>query len=187
LHGEQDTIERIQKLYDYRQGVIDIIVGVNLLREGIDVPECSLICIFEADSEGFLRTGDSLVQMIGRAARNSMGRVVLYADKMTNSMQVALNETARRRAAQIEYNKEHNIEPKTIIKPVNKAMAKFLRNDTKIKKEWLSLEEKARNKLIKELTKKMAECVEKMDFEEAAKIRDQRKALMELHLDGVAV
>lgn len=187
LHGEQTTLERIEKLYLFRKGEIDIIIGVNLLREGIDVPECALICIFEADQEGFLRTSSALIQMIGRAARHDKGRVILYADKMTKSMTEALNETSRRREVQDNFNKEHGITPKKIEKELSKAFEPFMNKNKKsgiIKQEWLTLKEKEQAKLLKELDAKMKDHIAKMEFEEAAIIRDQRKAIMQLALDA---
>ena len=184
LHGDQTTLERIEKLYMFRKGEIDIIVGVNLLREGIDIPECELICIFEADQEGFLRTSSALIQMIGRAARNENGQVILYADKMTKSMKEALDETSRRRAMQDEYNKANGITPKTIKKDISEEFTPFLAKKEKLKPEWITLKEKERSKLIKQLDKQMKEHVQNMEFEEAALVRDQKKALMELELDA---
>ena len=183
MHGDQTTIERIQKLYDFRKGTIDIIVGINLLREGIDIPECSLVCIFEADQEGFLRTASTLIQMIGRAARNENGRVILYADRESGAMKNALAETKRRRQIQEEYNLEHGITPKTIKKEISEAFAPFLANikDKKaIKPEWMKMKESQRAKEIKKLDKEMKKAAQEMDFEKAAELRDQKNALLSL-------
>lgn len=184
MHGEQTTIERIQKLYDFRKGKIDIIVGINLLREGIDIPKCALVCIFEADQEGFLRTESALIQMIGRAARHSSGRVILYADRVTQAMKNALSETSRRRKIQEEHNKKHNITPKSIEKTISEAFAPFLEEIKKdeIEPDWLKMNFKAREKLIKKLEKQMNEAAAQMKFEEAAKLRDQRNKLMEIEM-----
>lgn len=185
LHGEQTTIERIQKLYDFRKGKIDIIVGINLLREGIDVPECALVCVFEADQEGFLRTSSALIQMIGRAARHDLGRVILYADRNSQAINDALSETSRRRSIQEEYNRVHNITPTKITKEVSEAFAQFLdviKDEKVVKQEWLTLKAKQKAKLIKNLEKAMKKAAAKMDFEEAAKLRDQRNALLTLDI-----
>jgi len=186
LHGEQTTLERIEKLYQFRKGEIDIVVGVNLLREGIDVPECALICIFEADQEGFLRTESALIQMIGRAARHDKGRVVLYADRMTKAMKSALDETNRRRQIQDEFNKKHGITPKRVEKPLGKVFEPFLAKEKKVDVggQWLHLTDHQKAKLLKDLDKQMKEHIAKMEFEQAAKIRDQRRALMQLSLDA---
>jgi len=185
LHGELTTLERIEKLYQFRKGEIDIIIGVNLLREGIDVPECALICIFEADHAGFLRTTSSLIQMIGRAARHDLGKVVLYGDIRTQAINDALKETDRRRNIQLEYNKAHNITPKKIEKEISQAFVPFLEGKKKndvLKPEWVSMKEKERIKLIKQLEVEMKQCAANMDFEKAALLRDQRNKLMEIEM-----
>lgn len=181
LHGDLTTLERIEKLYQFRSGELDIIVGVNLLREGIDVPECALLCIFEADFEGFLRTESALIQMIGRAARHLEGRVILYADKITKAMENALNETARRRELQEEFNKENGIVPKKLNKKISEAFTPFL---TKLEKntELINMKAKDRAKMLKQLDKELKLLVKTMNFEEAAKVRDKRNALLNLEL-----
>lgn len=181
LHGDLTTLERIEKLYEFRTGALDIIVGVNLLREGIDVPECSLICIFEADFEGFLRTESALIQMIGRAARHLDGRVILYADKVTDSIKRALSETERRRELQAKYNLEHGIEPKKLNKKLSEAFLPFLEKSN-LSKEFYNLKEKDRQKAIKQLEKELKKLVKEMRFEEAALVRDKRNALINLEL-----
>lgn len=183
LHSDIKTIERIQILTQFRRGEFDCLVGVNLLREGLDLPEVSFIGILDADKEGFLRSETSLIQTIGRAARNDKGRVILYADNMTGSMERAINETTRRRALQIAYNKEHGITPKTIQKNIkditdqltkehNKAVASELAIDKK-------LFDKNPNKLLKIKEKQMKEAVKVLDFETAAILRDEIKILKE--------
>ena len=179
LHHEVKTIERTEIIRDLRKGKYDILIGINLLREGLDIPEVSLIAILDADKEGFLRSDRSLIQIIGRAARNANGRVIMYADKITKSMQYALDETQRRRTIQIAYNKEHNIEPKTIIKPIHDAVhsketqemtAKYISKKAKVSK-------KDKEKLIANIEKEMREAAKVLDFERAAELRD---ILMEL-------
>jgi len=181
LHSDIKTIERIQILTEFRRGAFDIIVGVNLLREGLDLPEVGLIGILDADKEGFLRSETALIQTIGRAARNSAGRVILYADNMTGSMERALRETNRRRALQIAYNKKNGITPKTILKKIqditqgmdtlhDKAVRSELELDTK-------LFAKNPNKLIKIKEQAMNEAVKMLDFETAAILRDEIKIL----------
>lgn len=185
LHGDLTTMERIEKLYKFRKGEIEIIIGVNLLREGIDVPECALICIFEADQEGFLRTESALIQMIGRAARHNEGKVILYADKITNAMKNALSETNRRRKIQEDFNLKNNITPKKIVKEISEALVSFLgKEKSKVKEEWISMKDLQRKKLVQKLEKEMKELAKNMKFEEAAKVRDERNALLNLELNG---
>jgi excinuclease ABC subunit B len=188
LHSTILTLERIEIIKDLREGTIDIIVGVNLIREGLDIPECSLVAILDADKEGFLRSQTSLIQTIGRAARNSQGRVILYADKMTNSMEKALSETNRRRKIQQEHNEKHGIIPTSIDSKIH-ALTEFKKiNDTssvsnKITKNLLTNPIKL-EKHIQLLKKEMRKAASNLDFEEAAKIRDQinlfEEAAMEL-------
>lgn len=176
LHSDIETLERIDLLRDLRLGKYDVLVGINLLREGLDVPECELVAIMDADKEGFLRSTRSLIQTIGRAARNANGRVILYADKITDSMKEALGETARRREKQQKYNEEHGIIPKTIAKSVfdevvieqgktDKAK-RFVYNENGV------MDAESLRKEIKALTKKMLKHAENLEFEEAAEIRD---------------
>ena len=184
LHSDIDTLERIEIIRDLRLGVFDILVGINLLREGLDIPECGLVAILDADKEGFLRSKTSLVQTIGRAARNIKGRVILYADIITGSLEYALNETKRRREKQNEFNIKNNITPVSITKNIssildyefdNNKEEKNIHSNGKIKK--LSTEE-----IIKELENKMKDAAANLEFEEAAKLRDKIKKLELKHL-----
>lgn len=174
LHHEVKTIERSEIIRDLRKGKIDVLIGINLLREGLDIPEVSLITILDADKEGFLRSERALIQIIGRAARNSHGRVIMYADRITDSMQKALDETNRRRAIQIAYNELHNITPKTIIKPVHEVMHSKETQEmasTYLKKRN-KLNKKDKVKLLESLEKEMREAAKALDFERAAELRD---------------
>ena len=178
LHSDIDTLERIEIIRDLRLGVFDVLVGINLLREGLDIPECSLVAILDADKEGFLRSTRSLIQTIGRAARNAQGRVILYADKMTGSIKDALEETNRRREKQIRYNQEHNITPQTIKKSIASSLKEmtetdFLKQETKQEVEDL----KNIDKKLKEYTRKMKEAAQNLEFEEAMVYRDKIKEL----------
>ncbi|MBQ4875161.1 MAG: excinuclease ABC subunit UvrB [Rickettsiaceae bacterium H1] len=166
LHSDVDTLERVEIIHKLRSGEIDVIIGVNLLREGLDIPECALIAILDADKEGFLRSETSLIQTIGRAARNVEGRVILYADKMTGSLQRALDETKRRRKIQQEYNKKHNITPASIKK---KLAATFIKDEPK------KAEKKAEKIDVEKLEKEMLQAAEELNFELAAKLRDKIK------------
>lgn len=180
IHSELDTFERAELLRDLRLGVFAVLVGVNLLREGIDLPEVSLVAILDADREGYLRAHRSLVQMIGRAARNSAGKVILYADRITDSMDLAMKETTRRREAQTAFNEEHHIEPKTIVKSVKNLLPDELLSDGGTSYAGMraaSPNEEAREQNIHELEKKMWEAVEKLDFETAAQLRDDIQRL----------
>lgn len=183
IHSDVKTIDRITILSEFRKGKFDCIVGVNLLREGLDLPEVELVGILDADKEGFLRSETSLIQTIGRAARNVQGRVILYADNMTGSLERAIGETNRRRERQIQYNKEHGITPQTIKKEI-KDIAEQLRSDhqntvAEILKVEDELYKKNPKKYIKEKRKQMEEAVERLDFETAAIIRDQIALLEE--------
>ena len=180
IHSELDTFERAELLRDLRLGVFAVLVGVNLLREGIDLPEVSLVAILDADREGYLRAHRSLIQMIGRAARNSAGKVILYADRITDSMDLAMKETARRREAQSAFNEEHHIEPKTIIKSVKNLLPDELLDDNENSYAGMRAatpNEEAREQDIQELERRMWEAVEKLDFETAAQLRDDIQRL----------
>ena len=166
LHNEIKTLERLQLIHDLRCGVYDAIVGINLLREGLDIPEVSLICILDADKQGFLRSTRSLVQTIGRAARNENGKVIMYADEISESMDEAIKETKRRRDIQEKYNKEHNIIPKTIIKDIKEVVS----NEIKPKKEKISKKEKIQMTLS--IEEQMKEAARNLDFERAMELRD---------------
>lgn len=176
LHSDIETLERIDLLRDLRLGKYDVLVGINLLREGLDVPECELVAIMDADKEGFLRSTRSLIQTIGRAARNANGRVILYADKITDSMKEALGETARRREKQQKYNEEHGIIPKTIAKSVFDEVVIEQGKTDKAKRFVYNkngvMDAESLRKEIKALTKKMLKHAENLEFEEAAEIRD---------------
>ena len=189
LHSDIDTLERIEIIRDLRKGVFDVLVGINLLREGLDIPECSLVAILDADKEGFLRSTRSLIQTIGRAARNAEGRVILYADKITGSMKEALDETTRRREKQLAYNKEHGITPKTIKKAISNALSEMTESDylDESKKESTQDLSDIKNieKKLKEYTKKMKEAAANLEFEEAVIYRDKIKALEEQGLKNL--
>ena len=187
LHSDIDTLERIEILRDLRSGVFDVLVGINLLREGLDIPECTLVAILDADKEGFLRSETSLIQTMGRAARNIDGRVVMYADKITGSMERAINETKRRREKQEEYNKDHNITPASIKKNIKDILSSIYEKDhVQIDApDYLDNDLMVGNNLekhLKVLEKKMLTCAENLDFEEAAKIRDEINRLNETSL-----
>jgi excinuclease ABC subunit B len=169
LHSEVKTLERTEILRQLRAGKFDVLVGINLLREGIDIPEIGLVAIFDADKEGFLRDRQSLIQIIGRAARNSDAKVILYADKTTDSMREAIEETQRRRTIQLEYNKKHKITPKTIKKPIEDAVV--IVQDTK------HIPKKEKERMMKQLEVEMRQAADNLDFELAIALRDQLKLL----------
>ena len=191
IHSEIKTMERVEILRELRLGVFDVLVGVNLLREGLDLPEVSLVAIMDADKEGFLRNVKSLVQTIGRAARNDHGKVIMYADKMTESMQKAIDETNRRRSIQMEYNEVHGITPKTIIKSRESIMEdKSVGSKSKAKyyvePDELSIaadpvvqfmSKPQLEKAVNELQKKMEKAAKDLDFIQAAQFRDEWMAL----------
>ena len=183
LHSDIATIERAEIIHDLRAGEFDVLVGINLLREGLDMPEVSLIAILDADKEGFLRSDTSLIQIIGRAARNANGHVIMYADRITDSMKRAMDETARRREIQDAYNKAHGIVPKTIVKPIKPLIETTLVAETggkyEVKKGKKKLTKKDKEKLIKTLTREMQQASRALEFERAAELRD-----MILELDG---
>jgi excinuclease ABC subunit B len=182
LHSEVETLERIKILRDLRRGEFDVLIGINLLREGLDLPEVSLVAILDADKEGFLRSSGSLIQTIGRAARHVEGRAMLYADVMTDSMKKALDETSRRRRIQVEYNEAHHITPQSIIKPIDMSLVAVAEGDyvtveLETDEEVDSLTPEQREKFIGELEDKMREAARKFEFEKAAQLRDRVKAL----------
>ena len=175
LHHDIDTIERMEIIKDLRNGVFDVLVGINLLREGLDIPEVSLIAILDADKEGFLRSETSLIQTIGRAARNAHGQVIMYADSVTGSMERAITETERRRSLQMAFNEEHGIVPKTIIKEVRDVLEITSKNKVEEKTKKLSAAE--RQRLIDKLTVEMKNAAKMLEFEHAAYLRDKIKEL----------
>lgn len=183
LHSDIKTLERLEIIRDLRLGKFDVLIGINLLREGIDVPEVSLVAILDADKEGFLRSTRPLVQTIGRAARNSNGKVIMYADSITDSMRAAIDATERRRSLQMKFNNEHGITPKTIVKPIRDVISITKDSDDKENKESFAdlnfdeLTKKQKQNMIKTLTAQMQEAAKKLDFEEAANLRD---AIMDL-------
>ena len=176
LHSDVDTLERTEIIRDMRLDVFDVLVGINLLREGLDIPEITLVAILDADKEGFLRSETSLIQTIGRAARNSEGHVIMYADKVTDSMRLAIDETERRRKIQMAYNQEHGITPKTIQKAVRDQISiskKVAAEELKLEKDPESMSRKELEKLIGEVTKRMKKAAAELDFESAAELRDK--------------
>ena len=189
LHSDIETVERSEILRDLRLGVFDVLVGINLLREGLDLPEVSLVAILDADKEGFLRSEGSLIQTMGRAARNVNGKAIMYADKTTNSMERAINETTRRRNKQIKYNEKHNIEPKTIIKNVqdvmdnarSKPIKQYIKVPKSIKGNFNPDDPNQIGKLIEKLEIEMFDAAKDLKFEEAANIRDEIKSIKEFN------
>ena len=176
LHSDIDTLERAEIIRDLRLDVFDVLVGINLLREGLDIPEITLVAILDADKEGFLRSETSLIQTIGRAARNSEGHVIMYADTVTDSMRVAIEETKRRRKIQQEYNETHGITPKTIQKSVRDLISiskKVAQESMNFEKDPESMNRKELEKLVKDVTKKMQKAAAELNFEAAAQLRDQ--------------
>ena len=187
LHSDIDTLERIKVLRDLRRGEYDVLVGINLLREGLDLPEVSLVAILDADKEGFLRSEKSLIQTIGRAARNASGLAILYADKITKSMKVAIDETKRRRKIQEDYNEEHNIEPQTIVKAIDATLVTAYEADYfKVPLELDKYDEYSPKQLretIASLEHEMREAAKNMKFEQAAEVRDRVKYLKERQIE----
>jgi excinuclease ABC subunit B len=187
MHSDIDTLERIEILRDLRLGAFDVLIGINLLREGLDIPECSLVAILDADKEGFLRSETSLVQTIGRAARNSDGRVIMYADKVTGSMERAIGETNRRRDRQIQYNLKHSITPETIKKNVEDIMGGTFDGDTDESRITAKIDKKPLvganlQAHLDSLRKDMIKAAENLEFEEAARIRDEVRRLEAVEL-----
>jgi excinuclease ABC subunit B len=183
MHSEIETLERVKILRDLRKGEFDVLIGINLLREGLDLPEVSLVAVLDADKEGFLRSSGSLIQTIGRCARNINGRAVLYADRMTDSMTKAMNETDRRRAIQEAYNAANGITPQSIVRPLEMSLARIIEADyadlasteTDSIPEFTSQEEL--DAFIAKLETEMRETAKRFEFEKAAKLRDRIKEL----------
>ncbi|WGH80342.1 excinuclease ABC subunit UvrB [Jannaschia ovalis] len=186
MHSDIDTIERIEILRDLRLGAFDVLVGINLLREGLDIPECGLVAILDADKEGFLRSETSLVQTIGRAARNSEGRVIMYADRVTGSMERAINETERRRAKQKAYNDEHGITPATVKKNVEDVLAGLYQGDVDMNRVTAKVDKPMHGANLQAhldgLREEMRKAAENLEFEEAARLRDEVKRLEQVDL-----
>tara|TARA_Y100000389_G_scaffold123644_1_gene120949 strand:- start:89 stop:2080 length:1992 start_codon:yes stop_codon:yes gene_type:complete len=192
LHSDIDTVERVEIIRDLRKGEFDVLVGINLLREGLDIPEVELVCIFDADKEGFLRSDRSLIQTIGRAARNIRGRCILYGDVITGSMNRAIEETSRRREIQVQYNTENNIKPVSITKDIRQALDEdtYIENESLDKLQLVSNNKKKLTKvngdnvttIISQLEKEMYNHAKNLEFEQAAKIRDQINELQEKYL-----
>ena len=185
LHSEIKTLERIEIIRDLRMGTYDAVVGINLLREGIDIPEVSLVVILDADKEGFLRSNRSLIQTIGRAARNDKGEVIMYADKITDSMQYAIDETQRRREIQMAHNEKYGITPKTINKKIHDVISATVDNDDTNEKQQTEvpkkMTKKERQKTIENIEKEMKKAAKDLDFERATELRDM---LFELKAEG---
>ncbi|MBU2865740.1 excinuclease ABC subunit UvrB [Pacificibacter marinus] len=186
MHSEIDTIERIEILRDLRLGAFDVLIGINLLREGLDIPECGLVAILDADKEGFLRSETSLIQTIGRAARNAEGRVILYADKITGSMERAMSETERRRAKQMAYNEEHGITPMTVKKNVEDILAGLYKGDVDMNRVTATIDAPLAGgnltTVLEGLRADMRKAAENLEFEEAARLRDEVKRLEAVEL-----
>ena len=184
LHSDIDTVERVEIIRDLRAGIFDVLVGINLLREGLDIPEVSLVAILDADKEGFLRSTRSLIQTIGRAARNVRGKAILYADKITDSMKAAINETERRRAKQTEFNREHGIVPKSVVKEVRDIIDGVYKplDEKKVERKRSLHVEDAKDvaREMRETEKKMYEAAKDLDFESAAMYRDKLVALKQM-------
>jgi excinuclease ABC subunit B len=181
MHSDIDTIERIEILRDLRLGAFDVLIGINLLREGLDIPECGLVAILDADKEGFLRSETSLIQTIGRAARNADGRVIMYADRITGSMERAMRETDRRRAKQVAYNVEHGITPATVKKNVEDVLAGLYKGDVDMNRVTAKVEKPLHGGNLEAhlngLREQMRKAAENLEFEEAARLRDEVKRL----------
>lgn len=183
LHSDIDTLERTQIVRDMRLDVFDVLVGINLLREGLDIPEITLVAILDADKEGFLRSETSLIQTIGRAARNAEGHVIMYADTITDSMRLAIQETERRRKVQMEYNEAHGITPQTIKKSVRDLISisrKVAAEELRMEKDPESMSPKELEKLIQDVTKQMKKAAAELNFEAAAELRDKMVELKKL-------
>ena len=170
LHSEIKSLERLKIIQEVRMGKYDVLVGINLLREGIDIPEVSLICIMDADKQGFLRSSRSLIQTIGRCARNASGHVIMYADQISEAMEYSIKETARRREIQDKYNKEHNITPKTIIKEIREVVSNEV--DEKKSKQKQKLSKKDKIELMQKIENEMHKAAAELDFERAMELRN---------------
>ena len=173
IQHEVKTLERTEIIYHLRKGDYQVVVGINLLREGIDIPEVSLLAILDADKEGFLRSTRSLIQLVGRTARNDHGRVIMYADSVTSSMQECIEETERRRMIQEEYNKEHNIIPHTVVKPIKEPIRLISEKKSFNIDKGIKMTKNERIKLISEMEKAMKKAAQDLDFERAMELRDQ--------------
>jgi excinuclease ABC subunit B len=190
LHSEIETIERVEILRDLRLGEYDILVGINLLREGLDLPEVALVAILDADKIGFLRSTTSLIQTIGRAARNAEGRVIMYADRESDAMKEAIEETRRRREIQMAYNTEHGITPKTIVKAVQDLIQREKEDTAQLQKDDIAIRKSGynllvasdRKKYVKDLEKEMLECAKNLEFERAAVLRDEIESIRNMHI-----
>jgi len=188
LHSDVHTLERVDIIRDLRRGVFDVLIGVNLLREGLDIPEVSLVAILDADKEGFLRSERSLIQTSGRAARNVSGKVIMYADKMTHSIQACLDETKRRRAIQQKYNEENNITPETIKKSISSVLGSIYEADyvtlpATVSERVAPLKEEDLPAFIAKLTREMKQAAKNMEFEHAAELRDEIRELNKILLE----
>jgi excinuclease ABC subunit B len=171
LHSDIDTMERMKIIRDLRLGEFDVLVGINLLREGLDIPEVALVAILDADKEGFLRSETSLIQTVGRAARNSESRVIMYADNITDSMRKAIGETNRRRKIQLEYNEKNGITPQTIIKPVHELLE--ISKTAEDKADYMNTDNMTIDEVIKSLENEMKDAAKNLQFERAAELRDK--------------
>jgi excinuclease ABC subunit B len=189
LHSEVSTLDRVKILRDLRRGVYDVLIGVNLLREGLDLPEVSLVAVLDADKEGFLRSAGSLIQTMGRAARNLNGRVILYADVMTASMRRAIDETNRRRRTQVDYNERNGITPQSIIKPIDMSLVAIAEGDyvtvpLESEDEVEQMTAEQRDTFMAELEERMREAARKFEFEKAAQLRDRLKEMRAREVTG---
>jgi excinuclease ABC subunit B len=192
LHSEVSTLDRIKILRDLRRGEYDVLIGINLLREGLDLPEVSLVAILDADKEGFLRSSGSLIQTMGRAARNLEGRAILYANVMTDSMKTAIDETNRRRRTQLEYNERNNITPQSIIKPIDMTLIAIAEGDyvtvpVEEDPETEDMNPRQREEFITELEQRMRDAARKFEFEKAAQLRDKIKHLRTKDVAGIGI
>jgi excinuclease ABC subunit B len=189
LHSDVDTLERVEIVTDLRRGVFDVLIGINLLREGLDLPEVALVAVLDADKEGFLRSDTSLIQTAGRAARNLEGRVLFYADRVTDSMRRAMSETERRRVRQQDYNEKHGIEPRTVLKDIHSPLVTMSNLDYFSIGDHLPSKVAERSGLplsqqVEILEKEMKAAAKRLEFEEAAALRDELRELKELQIYG---